>query len=299
MTPAPIVLFVYNRLPHTLRTLEALRRNPLARDSELTIFSDGPKRESAAPQVAELRAALRNVQGFKRVSLVEREKNMGLANSIVTGVTEMVNRHGRVIVLEDDMVTSPHFLAYMNGALDLYADDENVISVAAYIFPVRRTLPDSFFLKGADCWGWATWLRGWSHYEPDGRKLLAQLESRRLMRAFDMDGSYPYTRMLRDQIAGKNDSWAVRWYAAAFLKDKLTLYPGVSMLKNIGNDGDGTHSTKTDVFDVELALKPAALMRLAAAENQEARRAVRDYFHRTRNTLPALFRRAWRKLRKR
>ncbi len=298
MRPAPIALFVYNRLDHALRTLEALRANELAADSELTIFSDGPKREADVPKVKALREALRDVRGFRKAVLVERGANLGLSRSIVGGVTELVRAHGRVIVLEDDMVTSPYFLRYMNEGLELYRDDAQVASIAAYIFPVGRPLPESFFLRGADCWGWATWERAWRHFDPDGPKLLSELRARKLTRAFDLDGAYPYTRMLKRQIAGKNDSWAVRWYAAAFLKGMLTLYPGASMLNNIGNDGGGTHNPDTAVFDVEVADRPLRLDRLPLAENPEGRRAVADYFRRTRRRPGVILRKILWKLRR-
>ena len=130
-------------------------------------------------------------------------------------------RCDKVIVLEDDLVTSPHFLQYMNDGLGIYERDDRVISIHGYSYPVHGKLPETFFLRGADCLGWATWKRGWDLFEDDGQRLLNELERRNLTRSFDFDGSYPYTQMLRDQIAGSNSSWAVRWYASAFLRDKL------------------------------------------------------------------------------
>jgi hypothetical protein len=291
MTLAPIALFTYNRLWHTRRTIEALRANEWAAVSDLTIYSDGPKRPEDREKVAELRAYLRNIDGFKTVSLVTREENLGLARSIISGVTETVARSGKVIVLEDDMVTSRFFLQYMNQGLDLYQSDENVASIAAYIYPVADRLPATFFLRGADCWGWATWKRAWDLFEPDGSKLLLELQTRGLTRSFDLDGTFPYTRMLRRQIEGRNDSWAIRWYATTFLKGNVTLYPGTSLLHNIGNDGEGTHSRKTAKFDVSLADSPVLLKALHAAENAEAALAVRRYFRSTRTSPKALLRR--------
>ncbi len=147
-------------------------------------------------------------------------------------MTEVLDRYQKVIVLEDDLVISPHFLQFMNEALDLYKKEDNVISITAYIYPVEGPLPETFFLRGADCWGWATWKRGWNLFQADGLALLKKLEEQKLERDFDFDGAYPYTQMLKDQISGKNNSWAVRWYASAFLAGKLTLYPGeVNTLK--------------------------------------------------------------------
>src|SRR5262249_35869456 len=155
-----------------------------------------------------------------------RERNFGLAQSIVQGVSGTVAQHGRIIVLEDDMVTSPHFLTYMNQALDKYADEARVVSIHGYVYPVEQPLPETFFLPGADCWGWATWKRGWSCFNPDGQFLLNELKRQKLIRDFDFNGAFPYSEMLQAQIKGANDSWAVRWYASALLAGKLTLYPG-------------------------------------------------------------------------
>lgn len=237
---APIVLFVYSRLKHTCQTVSALQKNYLADQSTLIIYSDGPK-PGKETQVAAVRQYIKTIKGFKSVNIVESKNNKGLANSIIEGVSAVVNKYGRVIVLEDDLVTSKYFLKYMNEALDFYQDKNEVISIHGYIYPVKKKLPETFFLKGADCWGWATWKRGWALFESNGKKLLSELEKRGLTKEFDFNGSYAFTNMLREQIAGKNDSWAIRWYASAFLKNKLTLYPGQTLVKNIGFDQSGEH----------------------------------------------------------
>jgi hypothetical protein len=192
-------------------------------------------------------------------------------------VTEIVNQHDRIIVLEDDMVTSPGFIRYMNEALELYKDDDQVISIHGYEYPVRTTLPDTFFLKGADCWGWATWKRGWELFEPDGCKLLHDLYAQKLTHKFDFDGSYPFTKQLADQVKGKNNSWAIRWYASAFLGNKLTLYPGKSLVQNIGNDGSGTHCEARDEYAINLNKDTTPLHRITIAEDPDARKAVGDF----------------------
>lgn len=285
MQPAPIALFCYKRLQHTRQTVEALRKNGLATESELFVFSDGARTEADAGKVREVREYLKTVTGFKSITVVERERNLGLARSIIAGVTEIVEKHGRIIVLEDDMVTSPHFLRYMNEALELYEQEERVISIHGYVYPVRGSLPETFFLKGADCWGWGTWKRGWELFEPDGRKLLTELRRRGLLRRFDYNGAHHYTRMLEDQIAGKNDSWAVRWYASALLADRLTLYPGRSLVCNIGTDESGTHCDVTSVYDTEVAQRPLKVGGIPAEENETALREFEKYFRATRPPL--------------
>ena len=250
---SPVVLFVYNRPWHTEMTLQSLAQNHFASRTDLVVYSDGPKTAADNHKIEEVRASVRGAAGFKSVTLIERSANLGLATSVINGVSEQIERTGWVIVLEDDMVTSPFFLEYMNDALELYRDEEKVISIHGYLYPVEELLPDCFFLPGADCWGWATWRRGWKLFEKDGQRLLSELRRRKLVEEFDLNGAYPYTRMLQEQIAGRNDSWAIRWHASAFLNGKLTLYPGRSLVHNIGTDASGTHCRASSELDVRLS----------------------------------------------
>lgn len=278
---SPIALFAYNRLWHTQLTITSLLNNALAEQSDLIVFSDGPKTKADLDSVLGVRAYLHSIDGFKSIRIIESDINKGLANSIIDGVNLVLQGSETIIVLEDDMVTSPYFLAYMNEGLSLYKNDEDVISIHGYVYPVNEDLPDSFFLRGADCWGWATWRRGWAQFEKDGAKLLKELEVRSLTKTFDFDGSYPYTRMLRKQIEGKNNSWAIRWYASAFLNNKLTLYPGTSLINNIGNDSSGTHSWDKKRFDTTIENKYRPLEKIAIREDNNTRRIISRYFMRT------------------
>lgn len=275
---APIALFVYNRPDHTRRTVEALRNNLLVSESDLIIFSDGPKTIEVAEKVEEVRKYLVTITGFRSVKIYQRNENFGLAKSIINGVAEIVNKYGRIIVLEDDMVTSPYFLTYMNEALDKYANDDRVISIHGYVYPVKEILPEAFFLPGADCWGWATWQRGWALFNPDGQYLLNELHSRKLTRQFSYNGTYPLLAMLKGQIEGKNDSWAIRWFASAFLASKLTLYPSRSLVHNIGNDSSGTHCGSSNSFDVVLADKKIELENVRVEVSLQAKSAFENYF---------------------
>jgi len=281
---APIALFVYNRPDHTRRTIDALRQNKLANESELIIFSDAPKSEVQAVAVREVRKYIREIEGFKSVAIVEREANLGLARSIIDGVTTIVNNYGRIIVLEDDMVTSPYFLTYMNEALEKYTNDERVVSIHGYAYPVKEPLPEAFFLPGANCWGWATWQRGWALFNGDGQYLLDELKHRKLIRAFDFNGAYPYSKMLKGQIKGKNDSWAVRWYASVFLAGKLTLYPGRSLVHNIGFDGSGKHCDATEVWATELSSNPINLKGIEVKTSLLAWGAFEKHFRSTQKS---------------
>ncbi len=278
MSCAPIALFVYNRPDHTRRTVEALRLNKLAGESDLIVFSDAPKSDAQAEKVREVREYIRAISGFKSLTLIERNSNFGLARSIIDGVTEIVNKYGRIIVLEDDMITSPFFLAYMNEALERFANDDRVVCVHGYLFPVKQAVPEAFFLPGADCWGWATWRRGWVCFNPDGQFLLDELKRRKLLGEFNYNGAYPFSKMLEGQIKGKNDSWAVRWYASAFLAGKLTLWPGRSLVHNIGNEGSGTHRGDTEEWDVELSKSPINLDHVELEYSQKHRQALEEYF---------------------
>lgn len=275
---APIALFVYSRPEHTALTVQALHNNVFASDSRLYIFSDAAKSEQEIPRIAEVRSYLRTVEGFASVTIIEREKNFGLAASIIDGVTTLIEKFGRVIVVEDDLVTSPYFLQYMNEALEKYEHEEKVISIHGYSYPTKKPLPETFFLRGTDCWGWATWKRGWKLFEPDSRVLLAELKKRNLIYQFDFDGTYRYTTMLKEQIAGKIDSWAVRWHASAFLAEKLTLFPGRSLVNNIGGDDRATHTKSLTEFQRRVAQAPIVLDDIPIEENTFARQQYVEFF---------------------
>jgi hypothetical protein len=277
MNFAPIAVFCFKRRLHLLQTIESLLCNPLAQFSDLFVFSDGPRNDEDEAQVCEVRNYVRSIRGFRAVQIFCREKNVGMAESIIDGVTSVCNQFGRVIVLEDDMIVSPYFLQYMNDALNLYENEDRVISIHGYIYPVNKILPETFFLRGADCWGWATWQRGWKLFNPDGAILLSQLKQRMLTGEFDLDGAYPYTQMLKDQIDAKNDSWAIRWHASAFLQDKLTLYPGRSLVANIGNDGSGTHCGTTNQYDSQLSETPIHLSVMTPLEDHYARSRILNH----------------------
>ncbi len=278
MKLSPIVLFVYHRLWHTQNTVEALQKNELSKDSELFIYADNAKYDKDLPQVQAVRDYLKTIDGFKKITIIERNKNWGLADSIIDGVTKIVNEYGKIIVLEDDLVTSPFFLKFMNESLDMYQDSDKVASIHGYIYPIND-LPHTFFIKGADCWGWATWRDRWGIFEPDGKKLLNELTLKNLEKEADFNNSYGFTQMLKDQINAKNNSWAIRWYMSAFLKDMVTLYPGKSYVKNIGFGKDATHCTSTtNVFDVILSSSIGS-SKIDIKEDVESRRKIEIFFN--------------------
>ncbi len=252
MTLSPIALFVYKRPHHTRKTLESLMANAEFSDSPLYVFCDGAKRKKDIPLVLETRELIRSYE-LDNATIIEREENMGLANSIITGVTELCDKYGRVIVVEDDLYLSPYFLKYMNTALDTYEEYDKVMHISGYMFPVRGQLPETFFYRATSCWGWGTWKRAWDKFEPDAHTLLAGFKNRKKRREFDIQGSMKYYRMLILQAIGMSDSWAIRWYASVFLNNGLCLHPGKSLVNNIGHDDSGVHSDCTNVYDVNVS----------------------------------------------
>lgn len=284
----PVALFAFNRPWHVEQTVQSLLMNALSSEVHLTVYCDGSRNQDDAESVAQVRDFVKKIKGVAALKIIERDKNIGLANSIIMGVTEQCAQFGRVIVLEDDLCLSPYFLQYMKEALHFYQNEEKVISIHGYCYPVNRTLPETFFLRGADCWGWATWQRGWDLFEKDGQRLLEGLKARKLSPSFNMDNSTNYMGMLQDQIDGRNNSWAVRWRAAAFLKDKLTLYPGISLVQNIGHDNSGTHCGVNNAWDTLVADHPIAIKKIPVVEHKEAREAYVQFY---RAMQPPLWRR--------
>jgi hypothetical protein len=258
--------------------IEALRCNAEAANSELFVFIDGPRSSRERRATEELCALFDEDLGFKKLNVELSPRNRGLAESITRGVSSVLSVCDRVIVLEDDTLVSSHFLEYMNSGLDVYAEDSRVASIHGYVYPIDRQLPTTFFLRGADCWGWGTWARAWKHYNADGQQLLSELRKLGLMAEFDFGGYAGYSDMLVDQIEGRVDSWAIRWYASAFLADMLTLYPGESLVRNIGLDGSGMHCQITADFDSTMSDDRIQVSRIPIAESAASRRAFADFF---------------------
>ena len=247
---APIILFTYRRAAQTRRCVESIKRSPLAAESNLYIFSDAPRGNADLADVLAVRSYLKTVTGFKSVVIEEATENRGLANSVIYGVGKVLEEHGRAIVLEDDLVLSPSFLSYMNEALEMYKDEEDVININSHILSSPMTFKDNFFISFANSWGWATWKRGWAYFEPDAKKLLAKIEEQGRGREFDM--GYHFTRMLREQCEGKINSWAIRWNASMFVNKKLSLNVGKPLVVNGGFGAGATHCNTPDLFSVKL-----------------------------------------------
>jgi hypothetical protein len=293
---APIVLFVYNRPAHTRQTVEALQKNALAIDSNLIIYSDAPKKPEAAEAVREVRAYLREIAGFKSVKVIERDKNWGLANSIIDGVTSVVNECGRVIVLEDDLVTSPHFLKFMNDALEMYKSDDRVMHISGATYPIKSMEGGTFFLRIPLCWGWATWDRAWQHFRKNDDVMLKF--DREMRKDFTFNDTYHSWKQLELNQNGSINTWFIYWYATLFLRGGLALFPGKSLVKNIGMDGSGVHCGANTNYDMELSISAIQLMPISVNESEEAVIRHESYFRKIYPPAPPLHIRIYRKVRR-
>jgi hypothetical protein len=285
MKLAPIVLFVYNRPVHTYRTVVALLKNELAQESDLFIYSDAPKSADDVDQVSKVREYILRIHGFRSVTIVERKKNFGLANSIIEGVTEICGRYGRVIVLEDDIVTSPYFLTFMNRALNEYQDNSLVWHISGWNYPISTVgLGDTFFWRVMNCWGWATWANCWSKFNKEPRRLIFEW-SKDDVRDFNMNGAHNFWGQVVANHIGKLNTWAVFWYAVIFQNKGLCLSPSISFVDNIGFDGSGENCEKTANSYVPLNKNRNITFENDVLENKIAVERLQRYFLRKKKTI--------------
>lgn len=259
---APIALFVFNRPEHTRQTLAHLAACQQATASELFIFSDGPRTADDEGAIAEVRALCTQQEGFAAKHLVYHPDNMGLAQNILSGVSQLMEAYGRVIVLEDDLITAPGFLAYMNAALDFYESRQEVFSISGYNHPPSlMPIPpdyhaDVFYNYRNSSWGWASWQDRWEQVDWEMRDYPAFARSRIQQRAFNRGGE-DLSDILKAQMAGRLNSWAIRFSFAHFRHDALSVYPVRSLVQNIGHDGSGTHSLIEDRYRNDLSKCPS------------------------------------------
>lgn len=238
---APIVLFVYARPDHTRRTIEALALNELADHSDLIVYADAARNESEAVKVRAVRELVNAASGFRSLTVIERETNYGLARNIIEGVTDVCNRYGRAIVLEDDIVTSPHFLSYMNNALDRYAGEPRIWHISGWNVTIGIEKENrAFAWRMMECWGWATWSDKWRFFRKDTNFLMGAINPDE-KRRFNLDGYVDYFSQILANANKEINTWAVYWYATIFLNDGLCISPYQSLVSNIGLDGSGLH----------------------------------------------------------
>lgn len=279
MKYAPIVLFTHKRVDQLRKCILSLINNKDSKKSSLIIFSDGNKGELDLEAVRKVRKYLKTITGFKNITTVLRKKNFGLVKNITTGINEVFEKFSKAIFLEDDLVVSKNFLHYMNESLRIYQNNKSVVSIHGYCYPVKfkKSKNNFFFLKGADCWGWATWRRGWINYNNDADYLISELRNRKLIESFNFNNSYPYFDMLTE-TRRKNHSWAIKWYASAFLKNMHTLYPKKSYVKNIGFDSMATNCNSENVFKQNINSKKKSIKFIKVEDNIEARKLFENFF---------------------
>ncbi|MHB8580843.1 MAG: sugar transferase [Ignavibacteriaceae bacterium] len=251
---APIALFVYNRLWHTQKTIESLIKNSKAKDSVLYIFSDAPKSDIDRKSVKDVRDYIWSINGFKDIQIQEREQNLGLATSIISGVSAVIKKNGKIIVVEDDLIASRNFVQFMNDCLDFYQGNDKIFSVSGYSYPIeipKSYKNDLYLLPRSSSWGWGTWLDKWSKADWEIKDYSDFIRSKNKRISFNIGGD-DLTDMLISQKRGKIDSWAIRWCYAHYKNSAFCLYPRVSKIQNIGNDNSGTHSKKTKKYLINI-----------------------------------------------
>ena len=290
MPVPPVVLFVYDRPEHTRRTLEALAANDLASEADLTVFCDGPKETATPDDVARVERVREIVGGRKwcrRTIVHEHKTNQGLARSIRDGIDHLLAEHDRVVVLEDDILTSPGFLSFMRDALETYESADRVKHVSAYIprTSYQSLLPQTFMSGYMSCWGWGTWKRAWTQARWDPALLLREIDKSTRGRAgFDLGGTADFSSHLQANVNGHIQTWAVMWAASIYLADGLCLGPGRSLVRNIGTDGSGIHFTSaTDIYDVEPA-RSIKVKRSALRRSRLGEYYLRSFFRYGRNS---------------
>lgn len=276
---SPIVLFCYNRLYHLQDVIDSIKKNSLAKESKLYIFSDNFKNEGDKDAVLAVRKYLKTITGFKSVHIFESQLNKGLTQSIIDGVSEVICKYGKIIVLEDDCVVSPYFLDYMNSALDKYQDDDAVMHINGYIPNIDSSmLNETFFISHMFCWGWGTWKQSWDCYEKNPKKLRS-LFNNKMKKKFNFNGHYDVFSQIIQNDKGKIDTWAVFWGAIVFLKESFCLTPKTPLVQNIGTDSSGTNFTfSTNKYDVDLHQEPITSFPEKIEESHDAYLALVSFY---------------------
>jgi len=241
-TFAPICLFTYNRLSETQQTVAALQKNDFAPLSDLFIFSDAAKELSSLDKVMAVRDFIKSIDGFKSVSIFEASKNKGLANAIIDGVSRIITEYGKVIVLEDDLITRPNFLEFMNQGLHYYEKEKKIQSVNGFSLNIESAMDSVYFQQRPFPWGWATWEDRWdiSLFDKESLKEIIK-NDQSILKKFKNHCGEDVARMLLNSIHNRNDSWYIRWVFNHFTSNKFSVYPLCSLVSNIGFGNEGTH----------------------------------------------------------
>jgi hypothetical protein len=299
---APVVLFVYNRPVHTRICLESLSDNLLAEQSTLYIYSDGPASNTSdegLSKIQEIRNLIRQKKWCGKIEIIESEKNNGIGNSIINGVSDVVSKYGRIIVLEDDLLLSKGFLKYMNDALSMYETEEKVMHVSGYMFPVKKKLPDTFFFNATSCWGWGTWARAWNHFSNDSISLIDSIKNNNLLDEFTLEKTFRVDQTLEKNAileqrssdiikvqASPDWNWDANWDASVVIKKGLCLHPGTSLVRNIGRDADGMHYSSgwySSMFNNQKIAKQTDVKAIPLIQSEDARKVMIKFYNRLNN----------------
>ncbi len=282
MNLSPIALFVYNRPHHTLKTLQSLKNNDLSDQSDLYVYCDGPKKNSSAEELEQIRLVRKIVkeqQWCKNVIIFESEINNTHPVNLVKRVTELVDKFDQIIVLEDDLVLGKGFLKYMNEALELYRMENKVMYISGYLPPIlKKNLPETFFVQNFSNWGWGTWKRAWDMFIPDANKLLEGINTKEQIHRFNMDGSINHYILLERCAQGPWKYWDVRWFGTVVLNEGLILHPRKSLVRNIGHDKSGMHCDEDVILKNQPIITYVTVNPVPLKENLSARRSIRNLF---------------------
>ena len=275
---APIAIFAFNRPNHLANCLQSLERCVGLENSEGTIFIDGARNDQEALIVSSTVGVALKFASKYNFRVEARQENFGLAKSIISGINEMFSRSSKLIVIEDDLVLAKGFLDFMNKGLSRYENNSCVASISGYQYPIEKELHTSVFLKGADCWGWATWKDRWEQTSFSGRELLEQITTKKLANEFNLEGSNNYVDLLEKQILGQINSWAILWHASMFLQNRLSLYPPYSLVSNEGGDGLGTHFGNNQLYAQKISDEMDFSFPLSFEQSEEYRDALIEFY---------------------
>lgn len=300
-TKAPVALFVYNRPEHTKKTLERLSKNVGASELELYVFADGAKANSSAEdlrKIKQVRELIAQQTWPRKTTVITQETNQGLARSIISGVSKVLDAHDAVIVLEDDICTSPAFLSFMWDALACYQQEKEVMHISGYTFPIRfprEYTHETYFTRLPFSWGWATWKDRWESFEYEPHTLWKSLKERKLLGKMDFEDTNDFHVQLTLNLKGKINTWAVFWYATMLLRGGLALCPTSSLVENIGNDGSGENSPSVDVFSHNKLSNKVEVEQILAVEDKAIFEQLRAYFQTTlkKNQIKLFIQRKW------
>ena len=284
MAIAPIVILAYKRVDHLRKTLEAIQKNPLAGQTDLIVYSDGPKYPDNTKDISDIRALrelVKSKQWCKNVTLIPSEKNKGLNDAFFDGITEVINQYGKAIVLEEDTVVSPYFLEYMNDTLNLYENEKNVFQITGYMYDMKTAnLPSTYFLSVPNTWGWATWKDRWDKLIHDPKKIKEELIKNNAYNTLTIDGAAPdFWNQMEANVEGKMNTWDIKWFCSVVIHNGLTLYPKWSLVENIGFDGSGSNFQKGGSrFSVKMNRNKIVLEKIPVEENLKAKKVFVKFF---------------------